>query len=259
MMCWFQRPEVNMGCPKSFSVKGGMGAALLDKPEVGRDRLDKWFPPRTWLGKSPLNGGFSDSAKIIYLLAIPLPIYWLLEVIYMSKIGFAAKIIAGLCLVCSVLSSHTFFWTIFSPHLSTPICVVLHLPDFILWYPVIATGRGGYSDVAATCPAIWEVADLQDPHAAEHRRWSDRGFHERSCRNPWRYNDVKWCQWWYPMFGCSDAFFMYTHFVYDCNWLYACIYIYIHIHAYMYERRLHWGSHYCGFRMFWLNILKLIF
>lgn len=26
--------DVNMGCPKSFSVKGGMGAALLDKPEV---------------------------------------------------------------------------------------------------------------------------------------------------------------------------------------------------------------------------------
>lgn len=24
-----------MGCPKSFSVKGGMGAALLDKPEAG--------------------------------------------------------------------------------------------------------------------------------------------------------------------------------------------------------------------------------
>ena len=27
--------KINMGCPKSFSVKGGMGAALLDKPEVG--------------------------------------------------------------------------------------------------------------------------------------------------------------------------------------------------------------------------------
>eukprot|EP00747_Dinoflagellata_sp_TGD_P088568 gnl/TRDRNA2_/TRDRNA2_164050_c0_seq1.p1 gnl/TRDRNA2_/TRDRNA2_164050_c0~~gnl/TRDRNA2_/TRDRNA2_164050_c0_seq1.p1 ORF type:complete len:421 (+),score=77.80 gnl/TRDRNA2_/TRDRNA2_164050_c0_seq1:76-1338(+) len=25
--------DVNMGCPKSFSVKGGMGAAMLDKPE----------------------------------------------------------------------------------------------------------------------------------------------------------------------------------------------------------------------------------
>lgn len=31
--------DVNMGCPKSFSVKGGMGAALLDKPEVAADIL----------------------------------------------------------------------------------------------------------------------------------------------------------------------------------------------------------------------------
>merc|ERR1712190_30457 len=28
-----------MGCPKSFSVKGGMGAALLEKPEVASDIL----------------------------------------------------------------------------------------------------------------------------------------------------------------------------------------------------------------------------
>ena len=32
--------KVNMGCPKSFSVKGGMGAALLDKPEVGRFNVE---------------------------------------------------------------------------------------------------------------------------------------------------------------------------------------------------------------------------
>lgn len=25
--------DVNMGCPKEFSLKGGMGAALLTKPE----------------------------------------------------------------------------------------------------------------------------------------------------------------------------------------------------------------------------------
>lgn len=31
--------DVNMGCPKSFSVKGGMGAALLDRPEVVEDIL----------------------------------------------------------------------------------------------------------------------------------------------------------------------------------------------------------------------------
>ena len=29
--------DLNMGCPKSFSVKGGMGAALLRKPEVAAD------------------------------------------------------------------------------------------------------------------------------------------------------------------------------------------------------------------------------
>merc|ERR1711862_1048824 len=31
--------DVNMGCPKSFSVKGGMGAALLEKPEVASEIL----------------------------------------------------------------------------------------------------------------------------------------------------------------------------------------------------------------------------
>mmetsp|Transcript_155558 Transcript_155558/g.270647 ORF Transcript_155558/g.270647 Transcript_155558/m.270647 type:complete len:441 (-) Transcript_155558:38-1360(-) len=31
--------DVNMGCPKSFSVKGGMGAALLDTPELAADIL----------------------------------------------------------------------------------------------------------------------------------------------------------------------------------------------------------------------------
>lgn len=31
--------DVNMGCPKSFSVSGGMGAALLSKPELIHDIL----------------------------------------------------------------------------------------------------------------------------------------------------------------------------------------------------------------------------
>ncbi|KAL8446250.1 hypothetical protein Emed_005205 [Eimeria media] len=31
--------DVNMGCPKSFSVKGGMGAALLSNPDVAMDIL----------------------------------------------------------------------------------------------------------------------------------------------------------------------------------------------------------------------------
>ena len=31
--------DVNMGCPKSFSLKGGMGAALLTQPDKVRDIL----------------------------------------------------------------------------------------------------------------------------------------------------------------------------------------------------------------------------
>merc|ERR1712020_422517 len=31
--------DVNMGCPKSFSLKGGMGAALLSQPEKIKDIL----------------------------------------------------------------------------------------------------------------------------------------------------------------------------------------------------------------------------
>ncbi|XP_068645164.1 uncharacterized protein [Aristolochia californica] len=31
--------DVNMGCPKSFSISGGMGAALLSKPELIHDFL----------------------------------------------------------------------------------------------------------------------------------------------------------------------------------------------------------------------------
>lgn len=29
--------DINMGCPKSFSISGGMGAALLTKPELIHD------------------------------------------------------------------------------------------------------------------------------------------------------------------------------------------------------------------------------
>jgi hypothetical protein len=29
--------DVNMGCPKSFSISGGMGAALLSKPDLIHD------------------------------------------------------------------------------------------------------------------------------------------------------------------------------------------------------------------------------
>lgn len=29
--------DINMGCPKSFSLSGGMGAALLNKPELIHD------------------------------------------------------------------------------------------------------------------------------------------------------------------------------------------------------------------------------
>lgn len=31
--------DINMGCPKEFSLKGGMGAALLTKPEVAKNIL----------------------------------------------------------------------------------------------------------------------------------------------------------------------------------------------------------------------------
>lgn len=29
--------DINMGCPKSFSISGGMGAALLSKPDLIHD------------------------------------------------------------------------------------------------------------------------------------------------------------------------------------------------------------------------------
>ena len=29
--------DVNMGCPKHFSIQGGMGAALLQKPQLAFD------------------------------------------------------------------------------------------------------------------------------------------------------------------------------------------------------------------------------
>jgi tRNA-dihydrouridine synthase 2 len=29
--------DINMGCPKHFSIQGGMGAALLKKPELACD------------------------------------------------------------------------------------------------------------------------------------------------------------------------------------------------------------------------------
>ncbi|KAK9869408.1 hypothetical protein WA026_003163 [Henosepilachna vigintioctopunctata] len=32
--------DINMGCPKEFSLKGGMGAALLTKPEKAKDILE---------------------------------------------------------------------------------------------------------------------------------------------------------------------------------------------------------------------------
>lgn len=32
--------DINMGCPKAFSIQGGMGAALLSKPELIQD---VWF------------------------------------------------------------------------------------------------------------------------------------------------------------------------------------------------------------------------
>lgn len=31
--------DINMGCPKEFSIKGGMGAALMAKPEKAKQIL----------------------------------------------------------------------------------------------------------------------------------------------------------------------------------------------------------------------------
>jgi hypothetical protein len=35
--------DINMGCPKSFSLSGGMGAALLSKPELIHDVHVQYF------------------------------------------------------------------------------------------------------------------------------------------------------------------------------------------------------------------------
>ena len=170
-----------MGCPKSFSVKGGMGAALLDKPEVGTG-CPSGCP---WLGKSQeKNGGSMGKSSMNGRFHCHV---WLPEGFFsMSKITCAAEMIAGPCLTCSVSFSHTFFCTILSLHLSRSTFFIAFSTSIYSNYrstrfhPMkwvapshTAPGRGGDSDVAATCPALWEVGDLQDPHASEHRRRSD--------------------------------------------------------------------------------------
>lgn len=39
--------DINMGCPKRFSLQGGMGAALLQKPEVAADII-RWGSLMPW-------------------------------------------------------------------------------------------------------------------------------------------------------------------------------------------------------------------
>lgn len=39
--------DINMGCPKEFSVRGGMGAALLKKPELIENVIKKFKKKRT--------------------------------------------------------------------------------------------------------------------------------------------------------------------------------------------------------------------
>lgn len=51
--------NVNMGCPKPFSISGGMGAALLSKPELARDIVKTL--------RSELPEGYPLSCKIRYL------------------------------------------------------------------------------------------------------------------------------------------------------------------------------------------------
>lgn len=35
--------DINMGCPKEFSIKGGMGAALLTQPEKVRSHIPNFL------------------------------------------------------------------------------------------------------------------------------------------------------------------------------------------------------------------------
>ena len=35
--------DINMGCPKEFSVRGGMGAALLKKPDLVKEVISGVF------------------------------------------------------------------------------------------------------------------------------------------------------------------------------------------------------------------------
>lgn len=41
--------DINMGCPKSFSVSGGMGAALLTKPDLVHDVYNLVSPKMLFL------------------------------------------------------------------------------------------------------------------------------------------------------------------------------------------------------------------
>lgn len=58
--------DINMGCPKSFSISGGMGAALLSNPELIHDVLHLLpediveFAQRLQVCTMTLSNGFSS-------------------------------------------------------------------------------------------------------------------------------------------------------------------------------------------------------
>ncbi|RLN60180.1 hypothetical protein BBJ29_003372, partial [Phytophthora kernoviae] len=51
--------DINMGCPKHFSVQGGMGAALLRKPEVACDIHERPHDKASWEALAPVVSALS--------------------------------------------------------------------------------------------------------------------------------------------------------------------------------------------------------
>ena len=73
-------------------------------------------------------------------------------------------------------------------------------------------------------------------------------------------NEVTWCRMMISGVWVQWCFLHVYVYVYAYAFYIMCIYIYnyIYIYAWIYERHLLWGSHYRGFRMFWVNIWFLV-
>ncbi|RVX23229.1 tRNA-dihydrouridine(20) synthase [NAD(P)+]-like [Vitis vinifera] len=65
--------DINMGCPKSFSISGGMGAALLTRPELIHDILTilkrNLDIPVTYRPRDPAK--WNEIADVVAALSIP--------------------------------------------------------------------------------------------------------------------------------------------------------------------------------------------